>query len=257
MKQLPFEAAAVAHGVGLFETMLVVRGRALQIDEHLVRMTASCDALGFPRPAPAAFRREIDLACSAVSAEQAALRCAWVAGGGADDASAWTLGATVGEVPRVTLARRELGRAITLDGSFVRALPHHKTTSYAVCVVGLKRAIASDADEALFVSRDGLILEGTSTNVFAVRGDTLVTAPLTDGVLPGIVRGWVLSAASRAGLAVEERAPSADELRGGAFLTSSLTTLAEMRVLDGLPCARPGEPYERLRELWRREFDVA
>lgn len=253
MKQVPFDAAAVAHGVGLFETMLVVRGRALHAEEHLARMTASCDALGFPRPDSVAFRREIDLACAAVPAEEAALRCAWIAGGRADDASAWTLGASVGEVPRVTLFRRERGRAITLDGSFVRALPHHKTTSYAVCVVGLQRAIAGDADEALFVTREGFVLEGTSTNVFAVRGGTLITAPLSEGILPGIVRAWVFSAASRLGLSIEERAPSIGELREGAFLTSSLTTLAELRMIDGRACRAAGSSFDQLRELWLSE----
>lgn len=257
MNLLPFDSPAVAHGIGLFETMLVLRGRALQVSEHFERMTASCDALGFPRPDAAAFRREVDLACATAAEREAALRCVWVAGGSVDDADAWRLSAAVGEVPRVTRARREHGRAITLDDSFVRSLPQHKLTSYAVCVLGLRKAIASDADEALFVARDGLVLEGTSTNVFAVRGETLITAPSSAGILPGIVRAWVLSAAPRLGLSIEERAPSAEEVRGGAFLASSLTTLAEVRMLDGRACATPGRAFVRLHELWRDEFGVA
>lgn len=257
MNRIPIDSAGVAHGVGLFETMLVVSGRVLQIDEHLERMRASCDALGFPQPGAAAFRREVELACAGSPADEAALRCTWIAAGAVDDPLAWRLAASIAALPEVTLSRRNRGRAITLDASFVRSMPQHKMTSYAVCVVGLRQAITRGADEALFVTRDGLVLEGSSTNVFAVRGRTLITASVAEGLLPGIVRAWVISAASRAGLAIEERAPSVDELRGGGFLTSSLTTLAELRVLDGAPCAPAGEAFERLQELWRHDFELA
>lgn len=255
MKQLPIDAPGAAHGVGLFETMLVLRGRALQIDEHFARMRASCDALGFPGPDAEAFRTEVERACVSTAENEAALRCVWIAGGSVDDADGWQLAASTSAIPRVTRARRDFGRAITLDRSYGRSLPLHKMTSYAVCVVGLRKAMALDADEALFVTRDGLVLEGTSTNVFATRDETLITAPSSAGILPGVVRAWVLSAASRLGVSIEERAPSIEELLGGAFLTSSLTTLAELRMLDGRACATAGGTFVRLREMWRDEVE--
>ena len=257
MKHFPIESAAVAHGVGLFETMLVRRRRALQVDEHYARMSASCEALRFPLPEPEAFRAEVDRACASAGENEAALRCVWLAGGSVDHVNAWHLAASVGDIPRVTRARRESARAITLDSSFVRSLPLHKATSYAVCVVALRQAVERDANEALFLTREGLVLEGTATNVFAVKDRTLVTAPLAAGILPGVVRAWVFSAANRLGFSIEERAPSVEELRQGAFLTSSLTTLAELRTLDGRACATAGEAFAGLREMWREDFEIA
>jgi branched-subunit amino acid aminotransferase/4-amino-4-deoxychorismate lyase len=150
-------------------------------------------------------------------------------------------------IPATTRARREHGRAIALDPSWTRALPEHKTTDYEICRRALERAVAAGADEALFVTPDGHVLEGTATNVFAVRGTTLITAPA--GVLPGIVRAWVLAHAPRLGLSIEERAPSAAEVREGAFFTGSLTGIAPVRVLDGEPCADASEVVAVLREF--------
>jgi branched-chain amino acid aminotransferase len=117
-------------------------------------------------------------------------------------------------------------------------------TSYAACVLGLRAALAAGADEGLFVDGRGRVLEGTNTNVFAVSGDTLVTARV--GILPGIVRGWVIEHAAR----VIFRAPTVEELREGSFLTSSLTTLAPIVSVDGLRCRKPGAMFTKLRRLW-------
>lgn len=243
------QSEAVAHGVGLFETMLVTRGRVPFLEQHLARMTRSADALRFPPPAREIFVREVEQA--AIDGDESAIRCLYVATG-TTIGEAWTLTAHGSPIPARTLARRAHGRAITLDPSLARSLPQHKLTSYAACVVGMRAAHEAGADEGLFVARDGGLLEGTSTNVFAVTTRGLVTAPVAAGVLPGIVREWVIAQAVELGIAVEERTPSRDEVRGGAFLTGSLTTLARVQTLDGDRCADPGEPIAELAERWRR-----
>lgn len=203
----------------IFETMLVVRGRLVQRQEHEARMRASCAALGIALPPPFDF-----------TADDGALRVVW---------DGRTLTSTPFDIPAATLARREHGRAITTSAK--RELPQHKLTApYAVCTNALREAIARGADEALFVDDEGRVLEGTSTNVFAVRGETLITAP--DQVLAGIVRAWVLAQHAR----VELRPPSLEEIKAGAFFTGSLTKLAQIRMLNGEACAEPGALFEEL-----------
>jgi branched-subunit amino acid aminotransferase/4-amino-4-deoxychorismate lyase len=250
MKQIAIDSPAVAHGLGLFETMLVTRGRVVLLEEHLARMTRSAAALGFPTPDGDAFRREAIDAAATVG-EEAALRCLYVA----SSADEWTLAAEVHAIPTLTLSRRAHGRVITLAPTLTRALPEHKMTSYAPCVIGLRRAAAMGADEGLFVTREGLILEGTATNVFALANRKLITAPAS--VLPGIMRAWVLEHAATLGLAIEERCPSPDELREGAFLTGSLTLLAPIQHVNGDHCRAPGEVFEMLVERWQVRSDEA
>lgn len=247
--QVSLDSPAVIHGIGLFETMLVKRGAIGFLEEHLARMTSSAMTLGFPLPDAPLFRREAERAAAVATNGEAALRCVYVAGG-SSIADPWTLAARCGEIPPLTISRRAHGRVATLHSSLARSLPQHKLTSYAACVVGLRRAVAAGADEGLFVTRGGEILEGTATNVFAVAGDRLITAPVAAGVLPGIVRAWALAEAGRLGIPTEERPPSVAELLGGSFLTGSLTGLAAVSVVDGQDCHPPGQVFKALMDGW-------
>lgn len=256
MSRIAIDSPAVSNGIGLFETMLVVRGRVIQREEHCARLIASASALGFAAPSPGALEQDVAREAARCAArEEATLRCVWVATGyDLGDPACWTLTSSSSALSPVTLSRREHGRVITLDRSQRRALPEHKLTSYAACVVALRMAVAQGADEALFVSQDGSLLEGTSTNLFAVARKTLITAPIASGVLPGIVRQGVIAIAGRSGYTVEERSPTVDEVRRGAFLTSSLTLLAPIRAIDGYPCDSPGHAFAELATLWRERF---
>jgi branched-subunit amino acid aminotransferase/4-amino-4-deoxychorismate lyase len=132
----------------------------------------------------------------------------------------------------------------------------HKSTSYAVCAIGLHQAVARGADEGAFVTGDGLLLEGTSTNIFALASGRLITAPLAAGILPGVVRGSVLLHARQLGLTCEERPPSNAELMAGSFLTSSLTLLAPVRSLNGVTCAPPGSAFTELGRRYAEALDL-
>lgn len=237
---------AVLHGIGLFETALVARGRVVQLAEHFRRMTASAIALGFPAPRPELFAEQMTRAAATVAtAAEAAVRCLYLQ----SDAELWVLHATAMPVSPITLQRRARGRAVTLR--LTRSLPAHKLTSYAACILGLRQAAAAGADEGLFTTEDGRILEGTATNVFALRDKTLITAAVADGILPGVVRAWTMGEAVRIGLTIEERPPAAAELREGGFLTGSLTMLAPLRLLDGSVCRPPGPVFEELAQAYR------
>jgi branched-subunit amino acid aminotransferase/4-amino-4-deoxychorismate lyase len=218
---------------GLFETMLAVGGRIVQLDEHVERMARSCNELGLAPFDEDAFR---DAAINTVWSAEHAIRVVYEHG---------ALSATAFDIPAPTRSRRTYGRAVTLSPTIARPLPQYKRVPEDL---DWREVIPPGADEALFVTTQGHILEGTSTNVFAIRGDVLITAP--DGVLPGIVRAWVLAS----GLSIEERAPAADDIRRGGFFTGSLTTLAPIRTLDGDACAPPGETYTELARLYSEMF---
>ena len=249
MKQLGIQSPAVAHGIGLFETMLVIDGRVLFADEHFERMRRSASDIGFPAPDANRFQDAV-LAAAQQGAGESAVRCVYAAGGSIGDPRSWTLEAEGGPIPTVTLLRRAHGRAMTLDGSYTRSLPQHKLTSYAICVIGLQRALAAGSDEALFVDSGGAVLEGTATNVFAIANDSLITAPIAAGILPGVMRAWVLAEAARRGIAIENRAPALAELRQGAFLTGSLTLLTPVRAVNGAACRAPGEVFTAIAAGW-------
>ncbi|NNK62321.1 MAG: branched chain amino acid aminotransferase, partial [Gemmatimonadetes bacterium] len=78
-------------------------------------------------------------------------------------------------------------------------------------------------------------LEGAHNNFFAVFGETLVTHPLTNVVLPGITRDLVIELARESGIAVEERPIQVEELvwADEAFFTGTTTEVRPTVRLDG------------------------
>jgi branched-subunit amino acid aminotransferase/4-amino-4-deoxychorismate lyase len=247
----PRPPASNAEREGLLETILSVRGRPVQQEAHFERLASSAAALSLPSPSAGQFARAAgEAAASLARLDEAALRVTWIGNG--PDAASWELSATAAPLPPVVLARRSLGRAISVGAH--TPLSPHKRAARPMYDEALRRAIDAGADEALFAGAAGRLLEGTSTNLFAVDGETIITAPLESEILPGIVRGWIVANALRLGLRVVERPPSVEELLRGGFLTSSLTLFAPLRSLDGEPCSPPGEPFARLAAAYRSEL---
>jgi para-aminobenzoate synthetase/4-amino-4-deoxychorismate lyase len=79
---------------------------------------------------------------------------------------------------------------------------------------------ASSAFEAVFVDAEGLVTEGSFTNVFVERDGRLLTPPLTRGLLPGILRERLLAD----GRALEAELRE-DDLRDGFLIGNSLRGL--------------------------------
>lgn len=127
-----------------------------------------------------------------------------------------------------------------------------KSTSLLANVLAADAARAEGANEALLV-RDGAVLEGTSSNVFAVVDGQLVTPALRDTILPGITRAFVLELAAREAIAhAEIETLTPDALRGASevWITSSVREIFPVTRLDGVPVGdgKPGPLWTRMRE---------
>ncbi len=252
---LALDSPALARGVGFFETLWVVERRAIFFEEHLARLRTSCRGLGVPPPGLARVRAAVRSALrSARSGGEHGMRWSYLAAGRDLDAPrSWRFFAMLFSVPPEILRKRRGVRAILLPTGWERTTPRWKTIDYRTSIAGVRLAKRRSAEEGIFVDEKGSVREGTMTNVFAVSGNRAVTPPLSAGILPGVVRAWVIRNAARAGIRVEERPLPASKLRKGAFLTSSLTGIAALKTLDGKACAPPGVAFERLRALYLDE----
>ncbi|HEU4628453.1 MAG TPA: aminotransferase class IV, partial [Gemmatimonadaceae bacterium] len=126
-----------------------------------------------------------------------------------------------------------------------------KTVNLLPNALAKQRAVAAGADEAIFV-RDGVVLEGAHTNVFAVLDGELRTAPATNLILPGVTRDVVLELARTAGLPVREYPLLHDELLAVSelFVTSTTSDVLPVVRVDGRPVGdgAPGSVAQRLHE---------
>lgn len=254
MSRIDSGSPSLLWGVGLFETMLVVRDRVTLERAHFERMADGARQLTIPEPEEGAWAEAIRSALRVeAGAEELAIRCTYLNSEPNGSAPSWTIVGRAFEIPPVTLRRRNRGRVVLLPPSIQRAMPQLKSISHLASVVGLRHAEERDADEGLFTTAGGGLLEGTATNVFAVEGQTLVTPPVEAGILPGIVRGWVIENAPRVGWSVKTRLLGRDDLLGGSFLTGSLTGLAPVRSVGSQAAQTPGERFDQLARLFEGE----
>ena len=117
-----------------------------------------------------------------------------------------------------------------------------------------QQATEQGAAEAILL-RDGLMTEGSASNIFVVLKNTLVTPPKGPFILPGITRDLALELARTHGVACEERAVTEFELRSAEelMLSSSTKELLPITRLDGKPVGngKPGPLHARLHALYQ------
>ena len=89
----------------------------------------------------------------------------------------------------------------------------------------------------LIVDVDGCVLEAERANVFALRGDVLVTPPDDGSILPGIARDRAIAAARELGIEVQELPIGLDDLcrADEVFLTGSIRGIEPVGSVAGQP----------------------
>jgi branched-subunit amino acid aminotransferase/4-amino-4-deoxychorismate lyase len=244
----------VLWGYGLFETLRIYDGCLWAFDEHYARLLDGADVIGITPPEPEELRRDMLDVAAANGVADGGVRATLTAGSGppephADPDRPPNLLVTAWPLPDYTDLYANGVALVTMDGGG-RPLANVKTTSYAASVVGRVLAQRSGADDALFVG-SGLALEATGSNLFCARGSRLATPPVSDRLLPGVTRAYVVDVARECGFDVEERSVSVDELfeADDIVLTSSLREVYPVRSVDERDVKR-GDVAERLREAY-------
>lgn len=131
-----------------------------------------------------------------------------------------------------------------------RPIPGAKVTSYIPAALALKKAKSKNAIEAIYVNRSGLVLEGTTSNLFAFSKDTLITAK--DNILKGITREVVLKLSSQV-FQVQEKKVTLDELlcADEVFISGTNKGIVPVVKVDDTTIGdgRPGVNTRRLMKL--------
>jgi len=164
-------------GTGLIETMRVADGRVALLDLHLNRLSRSATALGF------AFDR-----CQTREAIEQHAR--------SGPLSVYVLRQVLARNGTMTFSTRDASsfdaplRVLLVEANLDPTDPRllHKTTARDVYTAAYDRAQAAGYDEALLVSREGYVTEGSRSNLFVRFGETWHTPPTTLGLLGGVYR---------------------------------------------------------------------
>ena len=227
----------VARGESVFETLRISHGRPAFLDLHLARLARSAARLAIDLPGG------WDVLATFAAKEHGGadgvlrLTCSKGSPGGspvgfalASAVPAETLRARAHGVSVVTLT---LGVTADQRASAPWLLGGVKSTSYAVNMATLRAAEEQGAQDAVWVSSDGQVLEAPTATVAWVSGGGLVTPPAEEvGTLPGTTAHVALGLAS---VPVEVRRGTVEELRAAdeVMLLSSVRGVAPVVRLDG------------------------
>lgn len=132
--------------------------------------------------------------------------------------------------------------------------PDIKSVSLLPNILAKQEAVEQGAYEAWQVEEGtGMVTEGTSTNAWIVRGDTLITHAPDSAILNGVTRIALLEIATALGLAIEERPFSVDEAKSAdeAFLTSTTAFIMPIVKIDETVIG-DGKPGRQTRALLDR-----
>lgn len=252
-------------GDGAYETLRTYAGRPFHLGRHLRRLRASVGRLGFTiPPSDEDLAARLDALLARAGHGESYVRI--VATRGVGDVSYHferVQGPTIVMVvkPLETLPASAYAEGLEVVVSAVQrnsplALdPAIKSISLLNNILAVRAAQAQGAAEALLLNERGELAEGASSNVFVVASGTVLTPPLSAGLLAGITRGVVLELAPALGLETREVTLVPRDLAGAAevFITSSLREVAPVRAVDGhaVGSGDPGPTTLRLLAAFR------
>jgi 4-amino-4-deoxychorismate lyase len=277
--QLMATDQGATRGDGVFESMLAVGGNVRKLQAHLDRLGGSAAALDLVIPAQEQWRAAIATgvakhrsqhpAPSAAEDELVVKLVATRGPEGADSPTCWVQVSPVGALGR---RQREAGIDVILldrgyDSDVAERAPWlllgAKTLSYAVNMAALRHAHKQGADDVIFLSADGRVLEGPTSTVLLAHVETaddgagartvrrLITPQLDSGILPGTSQGALFAAAKAAGWELGYGPLEPQDLldADAVWLISSIRLLAPVNHIDGKEIGTPALQKQLTAEL--------
>jgi branched-subunit amino acid aminotransferase/4-amino-4-deoxychorismate lyase len=220
-------------GESVFETLLVLSAVPQFWQAHLARLATACQAFDLDNPYDAAALQ--DAARVLLDAHEAAARLVLrlsLTGGGGDGRGGRGLvpqeKSRANVMMHISPAPPRMDTMRLADCSVQRfagaASSAHKTGAYLDNIMARKQALAVGADEAVMANQHGRIACAAAGNIFIARGTHLLTPPVSEGALPGIIRNALLDMGAVAGWQIGEALLDANALQqaDAIFVTNSL-----------------------------------
>ena len=222
--RIPVSDEGLLRGDGAFEVMRLYQGRPFALEEHLSRLTRTCEGLRLELDLDA-WRADIAALLEANGPVESLLRLVLTRGGRRI--------ALIEPAPR----HKALARVATITYAPNRVLDGLKTLSYAGNMLATRLAQEDGFDEALLVTPHGRVLEGPTSSFFWARDGELFTPPLDDHILASITRGKLLEV-----MEVTERSCTLDDVRAAdeAFLASTVREALPVVAVDDIELAVDG-----------------
>jgi 4-amino-4-deoxychorismate lyase len=234
----------LARGDGVFESVAVVGGTTPHLAAHLARLGRSAALTELADPGTAAWQALVGAVLDGWPAEvEGACRLFLTRGLG--EGQPPTALAVLAPVTPEVLRQRAEGIAVVSLGLGIPAafrasapwlLGGAKTLSYAVNMAALRHAHHRGADDVVFTSLEGLLLEGPTSTVVWAAGGTLHTPPADTGILAGTTMQRLFARAQNAGWPTATTPGTVADLHAAdaVWLVSGIRGPSAVHTLDGV-----------------------
>ncbi len=219
--------AGLLNGWGLFTTLRIVEGEAFAFERHWRRIEKDADRTRLPLPfLPQRVRVQLGELLRANEVREGTARIYIVY----NHTGFWTSSEKMPDVDLLLYSaglppyREPVRLALRSHGRHAASpLAGVKTTAWFNNVWHLQEAQKAGFDEVVLLNERGEVAECTAANIFLVRGGRLVTPPLASGCLEGVTRAVLLEIAPAAGVPVDERTLTPEDLNAAeeVFISST------------------------------------
>lgn len=231
--------AGLICGWGLFTTVRIVRGEAFAYERHWRRLEKDATLTRLPLTYTGAKVRVMlqdVLRANHVKEGCARIYLVW------NTVGSWKSDEKMPEVDLV-ITSSDLPQYPENVRLTVRAQGRHaasplagvKTISWLDSVWAVGEAQREGFDEVILLNERGEVSECTAANIFAVKGEKVITPPLSSGCLEGVTRGVLMEIASEASATVVEQTMQLEDLYGAdeVFVTSTNRNVIGVKEIAG------------------------
>lgn len=248
-KVIPIDERGHQFGDGVYEVIRFYGGKPFMLAEHLERLMKSAKAIRLPVTQSADDFRQIIFTAVEKSGLSDCYVYLQITRGIAKRNHLFpdvpvSVTMTVREATPLAAEVREKGVSAITREDERWANCYIKSLNLLPNILAKQEAHDAGAFEAILI-RDGVVTEGSSSNVFIVKNGTVITPPLSKHILAGITRMAVLNILKETGIPYEEKNFSEKELLGAdeVFITSTTSEVLPVVSINGLPVGsgKPGE----------------
>lgn len=253
------------YGMGLFETFRVYNGHPFLLDDHLERLNRGLKDLNID----ASYKREQVLEALDRLLEKNGYKNAYIR---------MNVSAGTGEIglqtkpyihpntiifskplPQRGLKQEKQAALLNIPRNTPEGTERLKSHHFLNNILA-KREVGNDpGTEGLFLTKEGFLAEGVTSNLFWIKGDSICTPSIETGILNGITRQFVARLAETLGMNIQEGLYRAEDLLKAdeAFVTNSIQEIVPISAFNGnLMPVLAGTKTSELHELYARHCET-
>lgn len=252
------------YGLGVFETLRTYNGQPFLLEKHLDRLNSGLQQLQISRQ----FKYDEVLRWIRKLSELNALPDSYIRFNVSAGPGQVGIQTTSYEAPTTIIFQKELPALKPLKEKEIIFLKLSRNTPemdtrlkshHFMNNVIAKREVGPDPNiEGIFLTEDGFLAEGVTSNLFWIHEHVLYTPAVETGILKGITREFILVLAAQLGLRAEEGFYQKEDLLGAEeiFLTNSIQEIIPVKNWnEQIFAGKNGSYTQQLYQLYRQAVD--